>query len=105
MIPINKPWMGEEEKREVESVLEENALTTAARDGGKRVRDFESQMKTYLGIKHVLEVNSGTAALHEGLLALDIKQGDEVLLPSFTFVDTANAVEDTGELLVIVDVK
>src|SRR2546426_2489666 len=64
MIPINKPWMGEEEKREVESVLEENALTTAARDGGKRVRDFESQMKTYLGIKHVLAVNSGTAALH-----------------------------------------
>jgi dTDP-4-amino-4,6-dideoxygalactose transaminase len=50
MIPINKPWMGEEEKREVTSVLEENALTTAARDGGKRVRDFESLMKDYLKI-------------------------------------------------------
>ena len=105
MIPINKPWMGEEEKREVESVLEENALTTAARDGGKRVRDFESQMKTYLGIKHVLAVNSGTAALHAGLLAVDIKQGDEVLLPSFTFVATANAVAAAGAKPVFVDVK
>jgi len=105
MIPINKPWMGEEEKREVESVLEENALTTAARDGGKRVRDFESQMKNYLGIKHVLAVNSGTAALHAGLLAVDIKQGDEVLLPSFTFVATANAVAAAGAKPLFVDVK
>ena len=46
MIPINKPWMGEEEKREVTNVLEENTLTTTPRDSGKRVRDFESQMKS-----------------------------------------------------------
>ena len=105
MIPINKPWIGEEEKREVANVLEENALTTAARDGGKRVRDFESQMKKYLGIKHVLAVNSGTAALHAALLALDIKQGDEVFIPSFTFVATANAVVAAGAKPVFVDVK
>jgi len=105
MIPINKPWIGEEEKREVANVLEENALTTAARDGGKRVQDFESQMRKYLGIKHVLAVNSGTAALHAALLALDIKQGDEVLLPSFTFVATANAVVAAGAKPVFVDVK
>lgn len=105
MIPINKPWIGEEEKREVASVLEENALTTAARDGGKRVRDFESQMKSYLKIKHVVSVNSGTAALHASLLAAGIKQGDEVLLPSFTFVATANAVVAAGGRPVFVDVK
>jgi dTDP-4-amino-4,6-dideoxygalactose transaminase len=105
MIPINKPWIGEEEKREVASVLDENALTTAARDGGKRVRDFESQMKNYLGTKHVLAVNSGTAALQAGLLALNIVQGDEVLLPSFTFVATANAVVAVGAKPVFVDVK
>jgi len=105
MIPINKPWIGEEEKREVANVLEENALTTAARDGGKRVRDFESQMKNYLRIKHVLAVNSGTAALHAALLALEIEQGDEVLLPSFTFVATANAVVAAGAKPVFVDVK
>jgi len=105
MIPINKPWIGEEEKREVANVLEENALTTAARDGGKRVRDFESQMRNYLGIKHVMAVNSGTAALHAALLALDIEQGDEVLLPSFTFVATANAVVAAGAKPVFVDVR
>jgi len=105
MIPINKPWVGEEEKREVASVLQENALTTAARDGGKRVRDFEAQMKNYLKTKHVVSVNSGTAALHAALLAAGIKQGDEVLIPSFTFVATANAVVAAGGRPVFVDIK
>lgn len=105
MIPINKPWIDEQEQKEVLSVLQENVLTTAARDGGKRVRDFESQVRRYLGAKHVLAVNSGTAALHAALLAADIRQGDEVLLPSFTFVATANAVVAAGAKPVFVDVK
>jgi len=105
MIPINKPWIDEQEQQEVASVLQENALTTAARDGGKRVQDFESQVKRYLGVKHVLAVNSGTAALHAALLAAGIEQGDEVLLPSFTFVATANAVVAAGATPVFVDVK
>ena len=105
MIPINKPWMDEEEKREVVSVLEENALTSAARDGGKRVRDFESLMRGYLKVKHVVSVNSGTSALHAALLAAGIKQGDEVLIPSFTFVATANAVVAAGGKPVFVDIK
>ncbi len=105
MIPINRPWIDEQEKAEVAKVLEENALTTAARDGGKRVRDFEAQMRGYLGVRHVLAVNSGTAALHAGLLASGIEQGDEVLLPSFTFVATANAVVAAGARPVFVDVR
>lgn len=105
MIPINRPWIDEEEKREVASVLEENALTTAAHDGGKRVRDFESRMKDYIHAKHVLAVNSGTSALHAALLAIGIKQDDEVLIPSFTFVATANAVVATGAKPVFVDIK
>src|ERR687893_1839005 len=105
MIPINKPWIGEEEKREVISVLEETALTTAARDGGKRVRDFESLMKSYLKIRHVVSVNSGTAAIYAALLAAGIKQGNEVLIPSFTFVATANAVVAAGGRPMFVDIK
>jgi dTDP-4-amino-4,6-dideoxygalactose transaminase len=105
MIPINRPWIDDQEQNEVVSALQENALTTAARDGGKRVREFESQVRSYLGVKHVLAVNSGTAALHAALLALDIKQGDEILLPSFTFVATANAVVAAGAKPVFVDVK
>ena len=105
MIPINKPWMGEEEKNEVTRVLEENALTTAARDGGKRVREFESHMKSYLNIRHVVSVNSGTAALYAALVAAGIKQDDEVLIPSFTFVATANAVVAAGARPIFVDIK
>lgn len=110
LIPINKPWIDEQEKNEVINVLQENALTTAARDGGKRVRDFESQMESYLKVKHVVAVNSGTAALYAALLAAGInnnKQGDddEVLIPSFTFVATANAVVAAQAKPVFVDVK
>ncbi|HEX6561010.1 MAG TPA: DegT/DnrJ/EryC1/StrS family aminotransferase, partial [Nitrososphaera sp.] len=101
----NRPQLGEEEKREVMSVMEENALTSAAADGGKRVRDFESLMKEYLGCKHVIAVNSGTAALHAALLAAGIGPGDEVLVPSFTFVATANAVVASGAKPVFVDIE
>ena len=96
MIPINRPWIDNEEKQEIIKVIDENALTSAARDGGKRVQDFESSLREFLNVKHVVSVNSGTAALHAALLALDIKTEDEVLLPSFTFVATANAVVASG---------
>jgi perosamine synthetase len=105
MIPINKPWLDEEERHEVMSVLDENALTTAAHDGGKRVRDFEAQLRDYLNVKYVIAVNSGTAALHAALLAAGVKQGDEVLLPSFTFVATANAVVAVGAKPIFVDIN
>lgn len=103
MIPINRPWLGEEEKREVMSVLDEIALADPY--GGKRVRDFEGALRGYLGSKHVIAVNSGTAALHAALLAAGIGHGDEVLLPSFTFVATANAVVAAGARPVFVDIK
>jgi dTDP-4-amino-4,6-dideoxygalactose transaminase len=104
VIPINRPQLGEEEKQEVLAVVEENALTSSARDGGKRVRDFESLLKDYLGCRHVIAVNSGTAALHAALLAAGVGPGDEVLLPSFTFVATANAVVAAGAKPVFVDI-
>jgi dTDP-4-amino-4,6-dideoxygalactose transaminase len=62
-------------------------------------------MKDYLKIKHVVSVNSGTSALYAALLAAGIKQGDEVLLPSFTFVATANAVVAASGKPVFVDIK
>jgi perosamine synthetase len=105
MIPINKPWLDEEERREVMSVLDEKALTTAAHDGGKRVQDFESHLRDYLGMKYVIAVNSGTSALHAALLAAGVKQGDEVLLPSFTFVATANSVVAAGAKPIFVDIN
>ena len=105
MIPINRPWIDNEEKQEIIKVIDENALTSAARDGGKRVQDFELSLREFLNVKHVVSVNSGTAALHAALLALDIKTEDEVLLPSFTFVATANAVVASGAKPVFVDIN
>lgn len=105
MIPINRPWLGEEERREVLRVIEENALTSAASHGGRRVRDFEGALADYLGSRHVIAVNSGTAALHAALLAAGIGPGDEVLLPAFTFVATANAVVAAGARPIFVDNK
>jgi perosamine synthetase len=105
MISINKPWIGEEERNEIMNVLDENVLTSSARDGGKRVRDFESLLRAYLKVKHVIAVNSGTASLHAALLTANVKQGDEVLLPSFTFVATANSVVAAGAKPVFVDIN
>ena len=86
------------------SVLKNNVLTSAASQGGSHVRDFEKSAASFVNSKYVVAVNSGTAALQASLLALDIKKGDEVLIPSFTFVATANAVVSTGAKPVFVDI-
>ena len=105
MIPINKPWLGEEEKQEVLNILAENALTSPANIGGKRVQEFENVLQSYLNVRHVVAVNSGTSALHASLLSIDVKKGDEVILPSFTFVATANSVVAAGAKPVFADVN
>ena len=83
MVPINKPWLDAEEKIEIMHVLEDNVLTSAAKDGGKRVQDFETELRNFLKVKHVVALNSGTSALYAALIAADIKKGDEILVPSF----------------------
>jgi dTDP-4-amino-4,6-dideoxygalactose transaminase len=106
MIPINKPMIGEEERREVLEVLDNNSsLTSPSKDGGKKVRDFEQLLRQFLHVKHAIAVNSGTAALYSSLLALGLKYGEEVILPSFTFVATANAVVAAGGKPVFVDIS
>ncbi len=105
MIPINRPWLSDEEKKEILKVLDEGILTSPALEGGKRVREFESLLRSYLNIKHVIAVNSGTSALLAALLALGLKEGDEVLLPSFTFVASANSVVAAGGTPVFVDIN
>jgi len=103
-IPINIPIIEKEEINEVRSVLSEKSLTSAANEGGKRVQEFEKLLSSYVGSKYAVAVNSGTAALQASLYALDIKNGDEVLLPSFTFVATANSVVSVGAKPVFVDI-
>ena len=102
-IPINRPVLGEEEKAAVEEVVASGMLTNASYEGGKYVRAFEGKVRELLGAKHVIAVNSGTAALHSVLMALGVRAGDEVVVPSFTFVATANVVLAAGARPVFVD--
>ena len=103
MIPINLPQIGEEEIEAVVKVMRSGILTNAL-GMGPNVVDFESNYAKFAGVKHAIAVNTGTAALHAALMALDLKTGDEVILPSFTFVATAEAVVLAGANPVFADV-
>jgi len=103
-IPINIPDIGKEEIREVTAVLSEKSLTSSSFDGGKRVQQFEKLLSKFVKSKFAVAVNSGTAALQASLYAIDIKPGDEVLVPSFTFVATANSVKSVGAKPIFVDI-
>ena len=105
MIPINKPQIDEDERQEILKVLDDGILTSASYSGGKRVQEFEGLLANFLHVKHAVAVNSGTAALHASILAAGIKKDDEVLIPSFTFVATANSVACTGAKPVFVDIE
>jgi perosamine synthetase len=104
MIPINKPQLDERERLEVIKVLDDANLTSAAMEGGRYVGEFERLLESFLKVKHVVAVNSGTSALHAALLAKGIRYGDEVILPSFTFVATANAVVAAGAKPIFADI-
>ena len=96
--------IGKEEISAVTSILKNGILTSSASQGGKHVKAFEKTVSSFVKSKYAISVNSGTAALQAALYALDIKKGDEVIVPSFTFVATANAVASTGAKPVFVDI-
>ena len=103
-IAINTPFIGKEEIAVVTSILKNGSLTSASNHGGKYVQEFEKLASSFVKSKYAIAVNSGTAALQAALYALDIKKDDEVLVPSFTFVATANAVVSTGAKPIFVDI-
>ncbi len=100
MIPISRPIIGQEEREAVDRVLSSGMLVS-----GAEVRGFEEEFAAYAGAGHGIGVGSGTAALHVGLLAAGVGVGDEVILPSFTFAATANAVRLIGAIPVFVDIE
>jgi dTDP-4-amino-4,6-dideoxygalactose transaminase len=86
-IPFHKPAIGEDEIRSVVETLRSGWLTT-----GSKVKRLEEDFARYIGAKHAVAVNSGTAALHLALDAVGIKEGDEVIVPTMTFTATAEVV-------------
>ena len=104
MIPINLPKIGEEEVQAVDKVLRSGMLTSGL-GAGPMVTEFEKNFAKFAGVKHAVAVNTGTAALHSAIVASGVKQGDEVILPSFTFVATAEAVVLAGAKPVFADIN
>ena len=103
MIPINAPQIGEEEIEAVVNVLKGGVLTHGL-GAGPMVAKFEEAFSKFVESKHAIAVNSGTAALHLAILGAEIKLGDEIILPSFTFVATAETVIMAGAKPVFVDI-
>jgi dTDP-4-amino-4,6-dideoxygalactose transaminase len=98
-IPLSDIDLGEEEIEEVTKVLRSKWLSM-----GPVTEHFEKEFAAYLGVKHAFAVASGTAALHIACRVLNIGPGDEVIVPSLTFVATANAVLYVGAMPVFGDI-
>src|SRR5215831_13372717 len=97
-LPFHVPDIGEAEVRAVEETLRSGWLTT-----GPKVKQFEKDFAGYVGCRHAVAVNSGTAALQLALAAAGVKEGDEVLVPTMTFAATAEVVLHLHAWPVLVD--
>lgn len=100
MLKLSQPNISEDAIAAVVDVLRSGQLVH-----GSECETFERELAEYLGCSDVVLVSSGTAALHVALLALDIGDGDAVIVPDFTFPATANVVAMVGARPVIVDVE
>lgn len=99
-VPFFDLQLGEEEKHAVMAVLDSNWLTA-----GPRIAEFEAEFARAIGERvDAVALSSATAALHLSLLALDIGPGDEVIVPSLTFVACANAIRYVGATPVFADI-
>lgn len=100
MIPVFKPSVGEEELEAIREVFESGWLGL-----GPKTALFEERFKEYVGARYAIGFNSCTAALHLALKVLGIGEGDEVLVPSLTFVSSVHAVLYNHATPVFVDIE
>jgi len=98
-IPVCAPVLEGNERDYVLKCLDTNWISSR----GEFVDRFEEGFASYCGVKHGITTNSGTTALHLALAAVGIGEGDEVIIPSFTMISTANAINYLGARPVLVD--
>ncbi len=91
-------------KPEVDRAIS-GVLETAQFINGPEVRSFQSELESYLGVKHIIPCANGTDALQIALMALDLKPGDEVITPSFTYIATTEVIALLGLKPVFVEVE
>lgn len=101
MIPISKPIIARNAKKYVLDCLKTGWISSK----GPYIEKFEKAFLGFVGTKYAIATNSGTSALHLGLAALDIGQGDEVIVPSLTMIAAALPVVYLGAEMVLVDVE
>lgn len=99
-IYISEPSLLGNEKKYVNDCLDSNWISS----NGKYITLFEKEFANYCGVKHAIATNNGTTALHLALVCLGLKPGDEVLIPTVTFIATANSVTYCGAKPVLLDV-
>jgi dTDP-4-amino-4,6-dideoxygalactose transaminase len=99
MIPVMRPWLGVEEATALQEVMTSGWVAQ-----GPRVAAFERALATKVGAPYAVAVSSCTGALHLSLVALAIGPGDEVVVPSLSFIATANVVRYVGATPVFADV-
>ena len=100
MIPVMKPWLGAEEAQAAA-----DAVLSGWVAQGPRVAEFERSFAESVGAAHAVAVSSCTTALHLALVLAGVGPGDEVVVPSFSFIATANSVRYTGATPVFADVN
>ena len=98
-IPVTRPFTGDEEKNATAEVVESGWLTQ-----GPRVTEFENKVASYVGASHAIATTSCTTSLQLALELCNITPGDEVILPSYTWIATANVIRMVGARPVFVDI-
>ncbi len=100
-IPLFKMYWDEDDVRMVEETIQRGMFWAI----GPNIEKFEEELSEYIGTEYAVVFNSGTSALHAALLAYGIGQEDEVIIPSFTFIATANAALFVGAKPVFADIE
>lgn len=97
--PVYQPYLGETEKQYVNECLDSSWISSK----GKFVERFEEAFASYIGVNHATTVSNGTVALHLALVSLGIGPGDEVIVPTLTYIASVNAITYCGAKPVFVD--
>jgi dTDP-4-amino-4,6-dideoxygalactose transaminase len=99
MIPHSRPTLDQTDRSVVAEVMRSGFIAQ-----GEKVQEFEKALASYVGVKGGVGVSSGTAALHLALLALDVREADEVIVPTYVCTAPVNAVYYTGATPVLADI-